>query len=237
VSRSPDGLRAATREPGRARRRPWRALPLLAPLALLTGCATEAPPGVPGVPGDTPTTLTWVVPDEPPPAPTDPVRTAKPQIIDDLRDLPGVTEHAPRSVVVDEAAGAAAQDLTVTLQADRRFGNVAIVDGGYVVYWHGEPAPELTAVLDRHPDAAIRVEPTAYLPGEVRDLIPRLVAEVDGVSFAGPEADWSGVTVGVAPDAGHDPEALGRELSARYGLPVTVEVGSVEPAPMTVPAQ
>jgi hypothetical protein len=230
MSRPSDRAGAPTRDPGRARPRPWRALSPLAAVALVAACGTAQEP--PGVPGDTPTSLTLVVPEEPPPDPTDPVRTAKPEIVDDVRGVPDVAGHAPRTV--DDAD--AAQDLTLTLQADPRFGNVAVAeDGGYVVYWHGEPAPELTDVIARHPDAEIRLEPTAYLPGQVRDLLPRIMAEVDGASFAGPEVDYSGVTVGVVPEAGHDPEALGRELSERYGLPVTVEVGSVAPAQTTVP--
>jgi len=226
VSRSADGGRWTTR----ARPRPRRVLLLLAPLALAACGTAETPPGAPG---DSPSPLTMDVPAEPAPVVTDPAQTAPPQFIDDLGDLPGMPEHAPRTVDDDDAA----QDLTVAFQNDPRFGTVALDGaGGYVVHWHGDPPPELTAMIERHPDVAIRVEQTAYLPGRMRDLAHTVVTGVDGVSFAAPAPDYSGLTVGVAPGAHEDPEVLADELSERYGVPVAVDVASVAPAPMVTSA-
>lgn len=197
---------------------------LLAALAGAAGCAQARAEG-PGGEGAQPLPLITE-------ADSRSATPSTPRVLLDDVPLPAVPDGvAP----MREEVGAAAHALTTALDDDPRFGNVALEADGLVVHWHGEPAPELTDLIAQHGGVDVRVQQTPYLPGDVEAAAERIIAEVAGITLVGPEPDYSGLTVGVDPTLGLDPDDLARELEERYGIPVTVEEAEVAPAGGSAP--
>jgi len=141
--------------------------------------------------------------------------TALPSVPADLMTWATATQAA----LVDEAAF-----LTVRISDDRESAQV---------FWHGDPTPELTAVLEEAPTTyGIEITQTAYLPGDLREAARELLAtgSISGqeVTATWPNPDGTGVSATIAPPAGRQARlALPSEID---GIPLDVSQGDVTEA-------
>jgi hypothetical protein len=154
----------------------------------------------------------------------------EPQAYIGAEDLPTALGPLPTFEFLDWAS-----NVQKSFEGVDAFGSVEVGrdQNSAVVWWHGEPTPELVAQIDVAPaGVAIEVMPTAFLPGELRQMaLEAISADMpEGVTVVTTEAktDGSGVIVAVERDAAaqvsNEEIAATITTHARRGTAPTVEV-------------
>ena len=178
-------------------RRAFRALVLLAGVAVLAGCADPASPGAP--PENGPPVMLQPMPEAPSPLPEEGLLPDGELAPEEL----GVEPMPYEQFTFTERLHALAAESPDFGGIDARDRSVL------VVRWFGDPPSEVRSLVEEYAGAPfdIRVEPTRFRPDELRAEAHRLLEEHPGVVTATfPRNEGDGVGVGIDPSAASSPD-------------------------------
>lgn len=129
--------------------------------------------------------------------------------------------------LIPEDMARLASDLTETFEAHPQFASAEVTEerDRVIVHWFGDPDDALLSALIEEPGVATAIEPTTYMPGELRAAAEDLLRSDPAIKSAGAVYDGSGLTVSAESLEPHSRVAvpLADRLTALTGFPTIVE--------------